>query len=85
MAENTVPAPRASALIPFGVFLIFYLGISLWAGDFYSVSMPVAFLIAGGAALAMKSPLSFAEKVEHYARGMGESNIFLNPSQSFCG
>lgn len=77
MAENTVPAPRASALIPFGVFLIFYLGISLWAGDFYSVSMPVAFLIAGGAALAMKSPLSFAEKVEHYARGMGESNIML--------
>ena len=29
--------PRARALIPFGVFLVFYLGISLWAGDFYRV------------------------------------------------
>ena len=38
--------PRARALIPFGVFLVFYLGISLWAGDFYRVPMPVAFLVA---------------------------------------
>ena len=75
MTENF--PPRASALIPFGVFLIFYLGASLWAGDFYSVSMPVAFLVAGAVALVLKSPLSFAERVEHYARGMGESNIMI--------
>ncbi len=78
MAEMTEHLPpRASALVPFGIFLLFYLGISLWAGDFYSVSMPVAFLVAGAAALALKSPLSFAERVEHYARGMGENNIMI--------
>lgn len=75
--DHAAPAPRASALIPFGVFLVFYLGISLWTGDFYSVPMPAAFLLAGAVALAMKSPLSFSERVEHYAKGMGESNIML--------
>ncbi len=77
MSNAVSPAPRASALIPFGVFLVFYLGISLWTGDFYSVPMPTAFLVAGAVALAMKSPCPFAERVDHYARGMGESNIML--------
>ena len=64
------------ALLPFAVFLLFYLGLSLWSGDFYAVPMPTAFIAASAAALIMgKKPLE--EKVEIYARSMGESNIML--------
>ena len=38
--------PRFKALIPFFVFIVFYVGLSVWSRDFYSVPMPVAFLIA---------------------------------------
>ena len=45
--------PQARALIPFGVFLLFYFGVSLATGDFYKVPMPVAFLVASATALVM--------------------------------
>ena len=38
--------PRLKALAPFGVFLVFYLGLSIVSGDFYRVTMTVAFLVA---------------------------------------
>ena len=64
------------SLFPFGVFLAFYLGLSLWSGDFYAVPMPIAFIAASAAALAMgKGRLE--EKIELYAKGMGENNIML--------
>ena len=65
-----------TALLPFGVFLLFYLGLSLWSRDFYAVPMPVAFLAASASALIM-GKRSLEEKIELYARGMGESNIML--------
>ena len=66
----------AFSLFPFGVFLAFYLGLSLWSGDFYAVPMPIAFIAASAAALAMgKGRLE--EKIELYAKGMGENNIML--------
>ena len=41
--------PRFRALIPFFVFIVFYLGLSIWARDFYKVPMPTAFLVASAA------------------------------------
>ena len=38
--------PNGRALIPFLVFVAFYLGLSLQAGDFYKVPMPIAFVVA---------------------------------------
>ena len=67
--------PRARALIPFGVFLVFYLGISLWAGDFYRVPMPVAFLVASASALVLDHRSSLRSKVELFAHGMGNVDI----------
>ena len=64
------------SLLPFGVFLIFYLGLSLWSKDFYSVPMPVAFIAASAAAL-ISGKASLEEKITIYARSMGESNIML--------
>ena len=66
-----------SALIPFLVFLVFYLGISLWSGSFYSVPMPVAFLAACGTAFLMNRKEPLNSKMELFAKGMGESNIMI--------
>ncbi len=70
-------APRFRALIPFFVFVVFYLGLSIWAHDFYKVPMPTAFLVASAAALVLDHKRPLSEKVEIYARGMGEPNIMI--------
>lgn len=70
-------APRFRALIPFFVFIVFYLGLSIWARDFYKVPMPTAFLVASAAALVLDHKRPLSEKVEIYARGMGEPNIMI--------
>lgn len=77
--QNLVPdrGPRFRALIPFFVFLVFYLGISIWANDFYFVPMPVAFIVASAAALLQDHKRSLNDKVEIYARGMGDGNIMI--------
>ena len=69
--------PRFKALIPFFVFLFFYLGLSIWAKDFYSVPMPIAFMLASASAMLLDRKRSIAEKTEVFARGMGESNIMI--------
>ncbi|MBQ4329454.1 MAG: Na+/H+ antiporter NhaC family protein [Lentisphaeria bacterium] len=68
---------RFKALIPFFVFLFFYLGLSIWAKDFYSVPMPVAFLIASASAMLLDRKRTLSEKTEVFARGMGDSNIMI--------
>ena len=70
-------SPRFRALIPFFVFVAFYLGLSLWAHDFYKVPMITAFLVASAAALVLDHRRPLSEKVEIYARGMGEPNIMI--------
>ena len=74
--------PRGLALVPFIVFAAFYVGLSIWAGQlgfempWYKVSMPVAFLVASAVSLLIGSA-RLDEKVETYARGMGETNIMI--------
>ena len=69
--------PRFKALVPFLVFVVFYVGLSVWSGDFYSVPMPVAFLIASASALLLDRHRTLAAKTEIYAKGMGDSNIMI--------
>ena len=70
------------ALIPFLVFAVFYVGLSLYAGHcgfdmpWYKVPMPIAFVVASATAFLFgRRPLE--EKVDTYARGMGEANIMI--------
>ena len=72
-----VREPRFKALIPFIVFLVFYLGLSVWANDFYCVPMPVAFVVASATAFCLNRKQSLSDKVEVFARGMGEPNIMV--------
>ena len=70
------------ALIPFLVFAVFYVGLSLCAGrcgfdmPWYKVPMPIAFMVASATAFLFgRRPLE--DKVDTYARGMGEANIMI--------
>ena len=81
MCEDSVK-PSWLALVPFGVFGVFYVGLSLYAGNqgfempWYKVPMPIAFLVASAVALVFgRRP--FESKVDVYARGMGEANIMI--------
>ena len=74
---SPAPEPHARALIPFFVFAAFYLGLSLWAHDFYRVPIIIAFLVASATALVFGRERPLAERVDRYARGMGETNIML--------
>ena len=73
---NTV-RPNPIALIPFLIFLLFYLGLSIWTGDFYAIPMPIAFLVASVSAFVLNRKASLTEKMETFAKGMGESNIMI--------
>ncbi len=65
------------ALMPFIVFLVFYLGLSVAAKNFNSVPMPVAFLVASAAALIYDRTRPLDKKVDVFARGMGDTNIMI--------
>ena len=77
MSSGTENTPRLAALFPFFVFVFFYVGLSIWAQDFYKVPMPVAFAVASASAFLLNRKRSIDEKVNVYAAGMGDSNIML--------
>ena len=77
MKDSSDIRPNGHALIPFLVFVAFYLGLSLQAGDFYRVPMPIAFVVASAAALFLGRPKSLEQKIDAYAASMGEPNIMI--------
>ena len=73
---------RAIALLPIGVFLVLYLGLGLIFEyrlhikmGFYNIPIVVAFLAAILVACLQNRSLSFDEKLEVMARGVGDKNI----------
>ena len=71
------------ALVPFLVFAVFYVGLSLYAGrcglemPWYKVPMPIAFLVASAVSVAMARRRSLEERIDTFAFGMGETNIMM--------
>ena len=65
------------SLFPCLFFAIFYLGLSLWTGDFYRVPMTVAFLAASAIAVSMHPPRLLSKNISIFAKGMGNENIML--------
>ena len=71
--------PRASALIPFVIFAVFYVGLSLYAGNqgfdmpWYKVPMPIAFIVASAFAF-LWGKQTLEQKVDTYAKGMLQEN-----------
>ena len=71
------------ALLPIGVFLVLYLGLGIAFEyvckipmGFYKVPVIVIFLIALFVACLQNRNVSFEEKLEIMARGVGDKNIF---------
>ena len=81
--DNQSSAKKSGwALTPFLVFAVFYVGLSLYADHrgfdmpWYKVPMPIAFLVASATAFVF-GRRKLEEKVDSYARGMGEVNIMI--------
>ena len=72
----------ALALLPIGVFLLFYLGLGLLFEyvleipmGFYNVPIVIGFLLAILTACLLRPKQRFEEKLEIMARGLGDKNI----------
>ncbi len=69
--------PSFKAILPFLLFIFFYVGLSFLARDFYKVPMSLAFLVASAEALFLNRKVKLMTRVEVFARGMGDANIML--------
>ncbi len=65
------------ALAPILVFLILYIGIGVYMGDFYVMPAAVGFLIALLVAFFQNPKRSLADKLTTLARGAGDENIMI--------
>ncbi len=68
---------RASALIPFIIFLFLFIGSGVVSGDFYKLPVLVAVFIAVLVALFMNRKIDFNEKLDYLTKGAGHPNIML--------
>lgn len=64
------------SLSPLLLFLTLYLGVSVWAGDFYKVPVTVAFLVSSIYAIAL-SRGSLNERINRYSQGAGSPTVLL--------
>lgn len=64
------------SLSPLLLFLLLYLGVSLWAGDFYKVPVTVAFLVSSIYAVAL-SKGSLQERITRFSQGAGSPTVLL--------
>ncbi len=65
------------SLSPLLVFLAVYLGGSLWAHDFYSVPIVVAFLVASIFGVAITSGIPLRERLHIFSSGAGHPDIMM--------
>lgn len=65
------------SLSPLGIFLLLYLGTSIWANDFYKVPVTVAFLFASCYAIAITRGLDIESRLSQFSKGASDKNILL--------
>ena len=65
------------ALSPLFVFILFYLTLSLWAGDFYKVPITVSFMVASIYAIAIMGGNTLHQRIYIYSRGAGADQLLL--------
>lgn len=73
--SNVATNGRAIALLPIGVFLVLFLGMGIVTGDFYKTPAIVCFLIALFVAFMQNRKVSFGQKLQIIAKGVGDENI----------
>lgn len=65
------------ALLPLGVFLVLFVGSGLITGDFYSMPVLVAFMLAAVCAFLFNLKTPFNEKIAIFCKGAGHENIMM--------
>ncbi|NWK83218.1 Na+/H+ antiporter NhaC family protein [Staphylococcus sp. GSSP0090] len=68
---------NAWALIPLIIFVGMFLGVGIITGDFTTMPLNVAILVAAIVGLVLNRKESFQKKVEIFTKGAGHSNIIL--------
>lgn len=66
---------NAWALLPIAFFLVLYIGAGIFFGDFYKMSVVVAFLAAILVACLQQRRVSFEKKLSIMAGGLSDKNI----------
>ena len=75
MENKKIKEANGWALLPIGVFLLVYIGLGIIFGDFYQMSVVVAFLVAILVACIQHRGTSFDEKLGIMAEGLADVNI----------
>lgn len=65
------------ALSPLIVFLVIYLGASLYLQDFYKIPLTVAFTVSGIYAIATTRKLGLDDRIAQFSKGAGNRNIMM--------
>lgn len=68
---------NAIALLPLGVFIVMFLGVSLITKDFYKMPVVSALIVASTIAILQNKKVSIESKVERFCKGAGDSSIIL--------
>lgn len=73
--DNNTINGRAIALLPIGIFLLLFLGMGIFTGDFYKTPAIVCFLIALCVAFLQNRKVPFGDKIKIIAKGVSNENI----------
>ena len=63
------------ALSPLLVFLLFYVCLSVFAGNFYSVPLSIAFVVASIWAVVITSGIKFAERIRVFSNAAANGDV----------
>lgn len=77
MDKDLERRPNVWALTPLVVFLLTYLVVSLYVGDFYKIPITVAFAISCAVAIAISKGGKLNNRIEQFCKGAANSNIML--------
>ena len=74
--EQYVPTGKGLiALSPLMVFLMMYVGLSIFVGDFYTVPLSVAFVLSSVWGVATTARLPLTERLKVFSRGAANSDV----------
>lgn len=74
--EQYVPTGKGLiALSPLMVFLMMYVGLSIFVGDFYTVPLSVAFVLSSVWGVATTARLPLSERLKVFSRGAANSDV----------
>ncbi len=69
--------PNFLALTPLMLFVLVYLGLSIYFGDFYKVPITLAFIVSSVYAIAITRGMDLGKRIDLFSHGASNKNILL--------